>query len=755
VIGKTISHYKIISKLGEGGMGVVYKAEDTKLKRTVALKFLSPQALGTKDEITRFVTEAQSAAALNHPNICTIHEIDETDGHSFIAMEWIDGQVLRDKIRSGPLDLKEALDIAIQLGEGLGEAHEKGIIHRDIKSANIMLTPRGQAKLMDFGLAKTPDREQLTKTGTTIGTTAYMSPEQIRGGDVDHRSDLWSLGVVFFEMIAGQLPFKGDHEQAVMYAVVNEEPKLLTNLRTGVPVELEKIVSKCLTKDPGERYQMTKDLLADLRHLKRVTTTQASLTRGAPTQMVMERRIKRWSWVAALVLVAVLTLLVQRRSAQRGATPADTTSGAQVDERAGHVSLNGPSIAVLPFTNASGDPDQEYFSNGLTEDIITELSRFRELSVFARTSTAQYKGRDVDIREIGDLLGARYVLQGSVRKAGQRIRVSVQLSESGDGRSVWGTNYERDLTARDLFELQDELTQQVVNAIAGSYGALTRAELPGARRKPPASLDSYDCVLRTYEYLHVHTAENHLAARDCLEGAVEADPDYAEGWAWLAYLYADQYHHRWNERPEEYDALDQALQVAEQAVRLDPANHVAHGALALTYFLRGDPEHGKIEAYRTIDLNPNNALWLALLGNYLSRQGDFEHSVPMVRKVVALNPHPPPWIRNAIFLDHYVHGRYEAALTEANRIAAMEQPDFRDPLFLAAAYGQLDRPDDARRALEELRALWPRPVGDIRLELIQRHAFSSELTDHLMEGLAKAGLEGVADSTTSRSTLVD
>ncbi|UCD23343.1 MAG: protein kinase, partial [Gemmatimonadota bacterium] len=370
MIGKTISHYKITSKLGEGGMGVVYKAEDTKLKRTVALKFLSPQSLGTKDEITRFVAEAQSAAALNHPNICTIHEIDETDGHSFIAMEWIDGQALKDKTRSGPLDLEEALDIAIQLGEGLSEAHERGIIHRDIKSANIMLTPRGQAKLMDFGLAKTPDRAQLTKTGTTIGTTAYMSPEQARGGKVDHRSDLWSLGVVVFEMITGQLPFKGGHEQAVMYSVVNEEPKPLTSLRTGVPVELERIVSKCLAKDPDERYQTTKDLLADLRHLRRITATQTPLTQSAGSTMGVGRLVRHWPWMAVLVLVAALTVFVLRRSAQREATPAATVSDAHVDERAGQVTSSGPSIAVLPFTNASGDPDQEYFSDGLTEDII-------------------------------------------------------------------------------------------------------------------------------------------------------------------------------------------------------------------------------------------------------------------------------------------------------------------------------------------------------------------------------------------------
>jgi adenylate cyclase len=456
--------------------------------------------------------------------------------------------------------------------------------------------------------------------------------------------------------------------------------------------------------------------------------------------------------MAVLVLVAALTVIVLQRTTKRGATPEVTASDSLVDKRAGQVLSRGPSIAVLPFTNASGDPDQEFFSDGLTEEIITELSRFHELSVFARSSTAHYKGGDVDIREIGALLGARYVLQGSVRKAGQRIRVSVQLSESGDGRSVWGTNYERDLTSRDLFELQDELTQQVVNAIAGSYGAMTRAELHGARRKPPASLDSYDCVLRAYEYLQVHTAENHLAARDCLEGVVKTDPDYAVSWAWLAYLYAEQYHHRWNDRPDEYDALDRALQVAEQAVRLDPTNQVAHGGLALIHFFRGDPQRGKNEAYLTIKLNPNNALWLALLGYYLSVQEDFEHSVPMVRKAIMLDSHPPPWIRTTFFLDHYVHGRYEEALAEASQ---MGMGDFRNPLYLAAAYGQLGRPDDAIRALDEFHAHWTRPVGDLRRELIERNAFSPHLTDLLLEGLKKAGLEGGMDSTGPGSAPTD
>ncbi|MBD3853870.1 MAG: hypothetical protein IFJ96_03740 [Acidobacteria bacterium] len=292
--------------------------------------------------------------------------------------------------------------------------------------------------------------------------------------------------------------------------------------------------------------------------------------------------------------------------------------------------------------------------------------------------------------------------------------------------------------------MQDELTQQVVNEIAGSYGALTRAALPGARRKPPTSLDSYDCVLRTYEYLQVHSVANHLAARSCLERVVEADPDYAAGQAWLAYLYAEEHHHRWNERPAEYDALDRALELAEEAARLDDANYVSHGALMLTHFLRGEYERGKIEAFRTIELSPNNALWLALAGTYLAQQGDFENGVPMVRKAIALSPHPPPWYGMAVFYEHYFHGRYEEALTEAKRLNW--EGDFREPLFVAATYGQLGHPDNAEQSLDELRALWPRPVGDLRQELIERHALSPALTDHLLEGLAKAGLEGVADS---------
>ncbi|MGB5294797.1 MAG: hypothetical protein WBP34_07590, partial [Thermoanaerobaculia bacterium] len=404
----------------------------------------------------------------------------------------------------------------------------------------------------------------------------------------------------------------------------------------------------------------------------------------------------------------------------------------------------GPSIAVLPFSNASGDPEQEYLSNGLTEELITQLSKYQELLVVARTSTLEYKDQSVDVRTVGESLGVRYVLQGSVQTAGDKIRLTAQLSDTRDGRQLWGESYDRDLTASDLFSLQDELTGEVLSAIAGSYGALFQAELAQARRKPPANLDAYDCVLRVYDYLQIHSPDKHLAARDCLELVVDEDTDYVDALAWLAYLYGEEYHHRWNARPDEYDALDRAQQVGEKAVKLDAVSQVAHGCLALTLFMRGDYDHATIEAQRAVDLNPRNALWQGLMGLYLCQLGDSERGLPMVRDAIQLSPHPPPWFHMATFYDHFLNGRYNEALAEA-RVLNWDG-DFRIPLFLAATYGQLGRVDEAAVALAEFSTLWTMPVEGLRAELIERHAIAPELTDRLLEGLAKAGLEGLSGS---------
>jgi serine/threonine protein kinase/tetratricopeptide (TPR) repeat protein len=765
--GQQLLHYRLIEQIGEGGMGVVWKAEDTRLHRHVALKIVPEERAQGALAVERHLREARAASALNHPHICSIYDIGEWEGRRFIVMELLEGQSLQQHIGGQPMEIEEAVDLAIQIADALAAAHTKRIIHRDIKPANIFVVEDGsdarRAKILDFGLAKlsaeaaaesgeeeeTQSMLAMTTPGSVVGTISYMSPEQALGKKLDHRTDIFSLGVVLYEMITGCRAFGGSASAEVFDAILNRAPTAPVNLNTEVPTDLELIINKALEKDPTLRYQSAADLGADLKRLRRDSSSDRI---AEPSSSVAPGPGRRWGLVlaaSAAVIAVVLTVFVLRKSAENEAPPGGAAPGTVVDGSP-HSSSSGPSIAVLPFTNASGDPDQDYFSDGLAAEIGTELARYRELSVIARSSTALYGGEEIDVRETGKALGARYLLQGSVRKVGNRIRLNVQLSDTADGRSVWDTRYERDLTAENLFELQDDLTSRVVNEIAGTYGALTRAGLPDARRKPPASMEGYDCVLRVYEYLHVHTPENHLAACECLETVLETDPEFADGNAWLGYLYGEEYHHRWNEEPDRYDSLDRAKEFAETAMRLDPTSHVVHGAMALTLFFRGDYERARMESLKTIDLNPNDALWLALMGLYLIQQEDFENGMPMFSKAIEVNPHPPPWKSMGTFYEHYHFGRYEEALTDAMSIGM--SGDFRTPLFIAAALGQLGRTDDATPHLEEMLEYWRRPPSELRMELIRRHALSEGLTDHLMEGLAKAGLEGVADPPPVGST---
>lgn len=739
--GTRLGQYEILDQLGAGGMGEVYRARDTTLDRDVAIKVISADVADDEQRKARFTREAKALAALNHPSIATIYGLEEAGDVRFIVMELVEGESLQERLRRGPLPVAEALAISRQVAVALEAAHRAGIVHRDIKPANVVVTATGEAKVLDFGIAKqivepnvsgaTTLPTELTGSGVILGTAPYMSPEQVRGGTIDKRSDIWSFGCLLYELLMARGPFVRETVADTLSSILEAEPALGT-LPSDVPGRARDLIARCLRKDPAERLPDMADARIALDALLAEQTAGRERRRSGS-------RLAFATTASVVVVAGVLAVWWT----QRDVVPGDA---GRSDVGAAQILSSGPSIAVLPFINASGDPEQKYFSDGLTVDIITELAHYRELSVLARISMPA-EGSDIDVRELAASLGARYILQGSVRTDGRSLRVNVQLSDSGDGRLVWGTTYDRDLTAVALFDLQDELTQQVVNAIAGSYGALTRARLPDARRKAPASLDSYDCVVRVYEYLQVHTGENHLASRDCLERVIAVEPEYADGRAWLAYLYAEEYHHRRNERLDEYVALDRALENAEAAVQLDTANHLAHGVLAKTHLYRGEYERFKIEALLTVELSPNDALWLLMLGSDLVYQEDFENGLPMVAKALALSSSPPSWGRMGFFIDDYQQGRYEEALEEAMALGMEE--DFRGPLLVAAAAGQLGRAHEARQALDELRARWKRPIAEIRRELIERHGISPAITDHLLEGLAKAGLEGVDPVGTS------
>lgn len=729
--GQMLLHYRMVEQIGQGGMGVVWKAVDTTLDRDVAIKILPDKFAADATRLARFEREAKILASLSHPGIASIYSLHEAEGLRFLAMEFVEGEVLTRRIPEGGVPFDELLAIALALSDAVALAHKRGITHRDLKPDNVMITTAGRVKVLDFGLAKLVDRPGLkgdtqaatatlvTGEGKILGSMAYMSPEQVEGKAVDPCSDVFSLGIVLYEMATGKRPFRGSTPISTLSAILRDAPPSVSSVRGSLPAKLDAIISRCLEKDPRRRFRDAGELRDELRKL-----------RHDAGRILLSSRPLRIAGVVVGLLVAAIAAILLWPSTDQEIIPAR--------REAETVRSRRPSIAVLPFENASGDPDQDYFSGGLTQEIITGLTRYPDLFVIARDSTSQYKGETADVRKVSaDLGGVRYVLQGSVRKAGDTIRVTAELLDTRDGAQLWRESYTRNLTASDFFSLQDELTQQVVNAIAGSYGAISRAGLAEARRSPPNNLDSYDCILRTYEYLHAHFAPEHLAARDCLERAIELDPSYPDAWAWLAYTYAEEQRHQWNLRPDSYDALERALEAGEHAVRLDPTNQVSHGALALTHYQRGEFDRFRVEADRAIARNPNNALWLAYFGLRFCGLEECDRGIPMVRKALALNPIPPSWYYIGLFFDHYRNGRYEAALAATQKYGG---GDYRQFVFRAAAYAQLGRLAEARREVAEMQALGPDLPGDIRGDLMGRHGYAPELTDHLLEGLHKAGL---------------
>jgi len=621
--GEQISHYNILEKIGEGGMGVVYKALDTKLDRIVALKFLPRKIGASENEKKRFINEAKSASSLDHANICSIYSIEEAgDGSLFITMAYYDGAPLSGRIENGPLSLKEMIGYSLQIAAGLQKAHEKGIVHRDLKPDNIFITADDQVKIIDFGLARAAGQTLLTLEGTTLGTMPYMSPEQAQGGPVDQRTDIWSLGVVLYEMITGMRPFKSEYESALVYSILNEDPEPVTALRTGVPMELEIIIQKCLEKEAANRYQRADDLIVDLRRVERelssgsrsVASKPGVQSRNIRTDVAPSRNLTK-PLVYALcivILAAGLFYFTSRKS-----------PGVELIR----------SIAVLPLANLSPDPDDAYFSAGIHEDIIIQLSQISDLRVIAKSSVMGYATGQRNIRNISNDLGVQTILEGSVRRAANQVRVAVTLTDAQSNRTLWADTYDRNLT--DIFAIQSEIAFEIAKALQAT---LSESEEKQLGEQPTMVAGAYELYLRARTHFSSPGAseENLVHAQNLLLSAVELDPEFAHAYALLSRTYSSLW---WFQYRNTAEVRALALQNAEKAFSLQP--ELADANIAMGYYhYHGYRDYTRALHYFNTALRyqPNNADIISSIGFVQRRLGNLDESITMVDKAIALDP---------------------------------------------------------------------------------------------------------------------